>query len=359
MDGGGGGGGGGGQNPPAPTISGLGSGPNIQGSPLPVGAYASFTVLLNAGGWTVDPTTIKWSGNGTNYKSYFTDAATTTVTQDPSLQAVSLTTGVATTNSVYSFIVGAQAQQYTVTVNCSYVNPNGGADIAAPPSTVTFNSIRPTTAQIEGAGGFQAFWTAASANIAYSANNQPWTYGTVLPGNVITAWTQTGQFGGTFMFLQLTNIYQAWTNNLSDTSIMSSYGNEYLDDGGSGNYNPIGMLLAVPSGGYVSWGMGANSIPYMTETSDAPYLSVGLGLNPVSIEVNQSFDTYLMYQPQDGVWVALQELQWSLSLVEYGPPWPNNYATAASGGTASTPSGEAAFPGWTGDTSKLTWVPSD
>jgi hypothetical protein len=350
---GGGGGGGGGADPPAPSISGLGPGPSIQGPPLPVGAYASFTVMA-PGGWTIDPATIQWSG-GTNYKSYFTDAATTTVKQDPSLQAVSLVQGVTTNNGVYSFIVGAQAQQYTITVNCSYVNPNGGADIAAPQTTLTFNSVRPTTATIQGMGGFQSFWTTTSqATLAYTDNNQPWTNGKG-HGNVIEANTQTGQFGGNFMFLQIDTVDMSWSDG-STTYTKSTFGNEYLDDGVNGACNPIGSEIEHPIEN--GWSLGPSSVLTSMSTFDAPSLAEPLDAESMSVMV--TLDTYLMYMPTGGVWVALADLQWSwVGSAENIPPWPGNSATSDDGGTSSTPSGAAAFPGWSGDTSELTWEPSN
>jgi hypothetical protein len=312
---------------------------------------------MGAGGWTIDPATIKWSG-GTDYKSYFSDAATTKVTQAPWLKAASLTTGVLTTNSTYSFIVGAQAQQYTVKVNCSYKNPNGPGDIVAPQSTVTFSSVRPTTSTIQGNGGFQSFYTnATNAIIAYTDNNQPWTYG-IGKGNVIEAWTQTAQFGGTFMFLQLTDTYRGWTNS-SGVSVHESNvgGGKNLDDGQS--YKPVWYSLDLPyppNGGPNSWPLGANSIPTMAAMSDAPAMSVLV--NAKYMKASDTYYTYLMYQPAGGVWVALAQLQWTLNLSATNtPPWPGKSATEDNGGTVSTPTGAAAFPGWTCDTSSLTSQP--
>ncbi len=351
------------QNPPPPTISGLGSGPNIQGPPLPVGAYAKFTVLLSAQGWTVNPATIQWSGNGTDYQSYFFDPATSKVSQDPYLQAVKLVKGVATTNDLYSFIVGAKQQQYTITVNCSYKDPNGGADIPAPPSTVTFSSVRPTVATIQGNGGFQSFYTITAppptgAFIAYADNNNPWKNG-IGNGNVIEAWTQTAQFGGTFMFLQLIDTYRGWTNSANASFHQSNVGGgQNLDDGAG--FLTVGRQLDLPyppNGGPNSWPLGPNSNPTMAAWHDPP--SMDVPLNALYMKVSETYYTYLMYQPAGGVWVALAELTWSLNqTANNAPNWPGNSATTDNGGTVSTPTGDAAFPGWTYDTSSLTWLPN-
>lgn len=190
-------------DPPAPYISGLsaqGQG-QFNGPDQPVGAIVTFSVVAPTG-WQIDPASVNWSG-GTDYKSYFSDPPQTTVSDDPSLQAVSLQTGVNTHAMTYTFILGAEQQQYSIEVNCGYIDPVGGEDIAAPPTTVTFNAVRPTMATISGAGGFQVFWTtSAQAILAYSSNNQPWANNNQGPGfgNVITAWTQTVNSAETLCF---------------------------------------------------------------------------------------------------------------------------------------------------------------
>jgi hypothetical protein len=342
-------------------ISGLGQG-KVTGPNLPVGAIGTYTVIDPPGGWQIDTKTIQWSG-GTNYKSYFTDAATTTVTQDPSLQAVQLVSGVATTNAQYAFIVGAAQQSYTITVNCSYVNPNGGADIAAPPTTVTFSSVRPTVASISGAGGFQSFYTTkTSAILGYSSNNTPWI-NTLGYGNVISAWTQTGQFGGSFMFMQLWNFRYSWTTGAGVSQHISNAGGGVNLDNGVPALNgapasnlPIGMALDQPNSGD-GWSLTANDGPLQTETSDPATLNEPIGDLYMSVNT-VSYYTYLMYMPTGGVWVALAELQWSWTgSATNTPPWPGNSAMAVTGGTASTPAGTAAFPSWTYDSSQVTIQP--
>jgi hypothetical protein len=349
--------------PPPPLISGLGRG-QVNGPDLPVGAYATFLVISSQG-WTIDPATIQWS-NGTDYKSYFSDPATTTVSADPSLQKVSLTTGVAKNKAEYSFIVGAEQKQYTVTINCSYFNPNGGGDIAAPPTTVTFNSVRPTVDSIQGAGGFQAFYvTATEAILGYSANNEPWNDPNGQgQGNVMTAKTQTGEFGGDFMFLQLQNKHNAWTNSTGVSQHKSNVGGgANLDNGADGADNPIGMDLDVPPGpAGDGWSLPQSSVLTTTQVHDPPTFAVTRSAKYLTINT-WSFSTYLMYMPtngyiSEGVWVALARLDWSFTgSATNAPPWPANSATAVSGGVASTPIDTAAFPNWTYDSSELTWQP--
>jgi hypothetical protein len=352
---------------PPPIISGLGSG-SVKGPDLPVGADATFDVL-SPPGWTIDPSSINWSG-GTDYKSYFTDAASTTVKQDSSLVQQQVTTGVDTRSSVYSFILGAEQKQYTVTINCAYRDPNDGEDIEAPPTTVTFNAIRPTVASISGAGGFYAFYTGNGlATLGYSDNNQPWTNGLGL-GNVMTAVTQTGEFGGNFMFLQLINFDHAYTDDTGASFNLSTVGNgPDLDDGFLETYNPIGSELDAPANwaGQNGWFLGPESTSTTTKTHDSPSNSKDIDYEYLSAD--DTFHTYLMYQPAAsmylpaGVWVALAELTWSWSgsATNTGTPgnphWPENSATTASGGTVSTPSGSSAFPSWDGDASEATWDP--
>ena len=78
---------------------------------------------------------------------------------------------------------------------------------------------------------------------------------------------------------------------------------------------------------------------------------------------NISFNSYLMYRPTYGAWVALAECDWSWSgsATNIGtaaaPVWPPNTAAAARPPVISTPGGSDAFPEWTYDTSELTFQP--
>jgi hypothetical protein len=70
---------------------------------------------------------------------------------------------------------------------------------------------------------------------------------------------------------------------------------------------------------------------------------------------NDSFQTYLMFRPTNGVWIAMAEYDWSWS-ASASAPWPaQNPQSAPAGNNAPQPSGYGAFPGWTNSTSQITW----
>ena len=364
-------GGGGGGDPPPPNVlvSGGGIGGSGSGSlslgDVPVGWFPDFSVSAPAN-WTIDPATIQWSG-GTSFSSYFSDPATTQVSQNPALQAVSLGTTVATNKPDYIFIIDSNERGYSVTVNCSYVDPLGGADIKAPATTVTFASVRPTTATMTATGGYQAFYTAgANVVLVYSDNNQPWINGTGL-GVVIKADAGAGEFGGDFMFLQLSSKRWAYTDEFGNSSHLSNVGGGLnLDNGYIGKDYGIGMGLnspPSPSSGK-GWSLSpfqhplsnyqVSDSPQNTDITSSQYITVG----------NHQFQTYLMYKPAaptNGVWIALARCDWSwtVSATNTGtadaPVWPAPNATLAPNPSILTPSGAAAFPTWTFDTSDQTW----
>ena len=262
-------------DPPPPVVSGLGSG-QVQGPDLPVGSYTDFYVMDPGGGWSINTDTIRWSG-GTDYSDYFDDDATTTVQGSPWLQSVVLVQSVATDWEDYTFIVDAEEKQYTITVNCSYYDPDGGPDIPAPPTTITFNSVRPTVASIQGTAGFETFYTTADrAVLQYSDNDHPWNGG---PGHgfVINAQTQTGEFGGDFMFLQLVDLRLAETSdNGASHHLANVGGGANLDNGTLGDNLPLGMALVSPPSPVegTGWTLPASSALTSTQTYDPAPLAL-------------------------------------------------------------------------------------
>jgi hypothetical protein len=105
-------------------------------------------------------------------------------------------------------------------------------------------------------------------------------------------------------------------------------------------------LTACVSGGYISL------------ACDSP--NVVLPATGYSeVKTNESFSTFLMYQPQNGVWVPVYEVDWSWAAdaVNSGNGWAfkGGGNTASSGGAgpsvkavynATLPSGKSVYPQW-------------
>ncbi len=348
------------QNPTAPSvyysggaISGRGSGTvNISGG-VPIGTQMSFGVNPDSN-FTV--ASITWAG-GSGYSSYFTDPASTTVAADPSLQKVSVGTNVPTNTANYAFIVTPQAAQYSVKVNVSYVNPNGGAPLVAPPTTVTFNAVSPIAAKITPTDGY---WASYSLNgnqwVGYSDNNQPWN--NISSGNhglgkgiVLTATTQpSATFGGNFMFTQTMNAYYGYTLGGVSRHFSNSGTGANLDDGYPGS-------TGLPIGTQGAWTQPAGAAPATNTGIDPPVLGVDSTTGSYA-NINSSFTTYLMYTPgsnYSGVWIALYQVKWSVNVTATSPNWGIDSATAAPASIPSATSGAGMFPGWTYNISALNW----
>lgn len=169
------------------------------------------------------------------------------------------------------------------------------------------------------------------------------------------------------MFLQLSSKRWAYTDEFGNSSHLSNVGGGLnLDNGYIGKDYGIGMGLnspPSPSSGK-GWSLSpfqhplsnyqVSDSPQNTDITSSQYITVG----------NHQFQTYLMYKPAaptNGVWIALARCDWSwtVSATNTGtadaPVWPAPNATLAPNPSILTPSGAAAFPTWTFDTSDQTW----
>ena len=113
------------------------------------------------------------------------------------------------------------------------------------------------------------------------------------------------------------------------------------DDGVLGENYGLGYPINSPALGS-GWTMSPYFSSGLITTSDAPaYVAP---MTAYSMSSSNSFQTYLMYQPPMGVWVALSETDWSYSLSVRNNPWPADFSRPAPVPQDSTPSGAAAFP---------------
>ena len=228
------------------SITGNGSGTFSIPGGVPVGDRITFNID-GTGGLTVDPDTIRWSGDS-GYSSYFSDPYTTTVAANPGLQNVKPGTNVPNNQQTYTFIVTPNANQYSIVLNLAYLDPNDGEDIVAPPTTVTFNAVSPTTATLVATNGYWVSYTLGGYQIVgYSDNNHPWNSGSAQSGLgqgiIFTASTQAdANFGGNFMIMQTGSFYYGQTdNNNVSTHLSNSGGGPNLDDGLFKSHLQIGM----------------------------------------------------------------------------------------------------------------------
>jgi hypothetical protein len=340
---------------PAPAITELDIYGGIQGSALnytwipagvPVGAGMAFSV---ASGYS----SVTWSG-GTNYGYYLSDPAS----ESPAPSLMYVREGVPTNNNTYGFTLDADEQTYTVNVTVTSDQfPGQQAS-----STVTFASHRPT----------------ASLNLQWT---QGITFNNSVNGGtdvqikadvpIFTAQTASGAFGGNFIFMQTAVIDRSKTDQNGNTTSFTTAGLTFKDDGVDPNEpSPIGMYLTrpstvtkangtqVPVNGQYGWSLNAGDTA-TTTTLDPTLLVVPITYMHLSVDDN--YNTYVMYQPPEGVWVALQEVTWSLtgSADNTGtaaqPNWPANYTDPQSDQTGFAPGGDSCFPPWNGLTSSLFW----
>ncbi|WP_169973291.1 hypothetical protein [Tautonia rosea] len=293
---------------------------------VPVGSVVYFWVEspdpLN---WQI--ATIDWSG-GTPYASYLSADAS----QAPPA-SMSVSTHANTTGQSYYFIVDSNPRTYTVSVSVTYVQALGtSVQVQA-----SFDSIKPSASLSvydQGTVKIEPSYpppNGGAALIQYDNWDNHGPGSTHFPANAgmrIQATTTTYEFGGSFMFLQtiqpqrsLTvnfgggNQDYVWSDGVGGTAL-DSYPNtqiSYITD--STSATPIAA----------QWDMVAWAGPKQNRMGDTPWtghsnadavVSMQVGIVPPGVPTNlifETFQTYLMYRPQDGVWVALAQLDWKWS----------------------------------------------
>ncbi len=352
--------------PPEITASGGGSGATLIDPAVP-GAYTMGDVPIGSlitvnvkSQWQIDPATIHWR-NGTDITGYLSAAANSTPPASNQIQK-----GVATNNSTYSFIIDATAKTYTVAVAVSY--QVCGPDIQAPESTLTITSVAPTVMFKKAAIGapqtslYQDPTTGKPIVQVglYTGVGVPTGPGTpATAGMTITAQTNTGKFGGQFMFLQMIVPQRYGRDGLNQPFSVQMIGaGPAIDNGFDGK---IGYPITNPQsdpinpGKYLdnhSW----NLLPiqsYPATMVDSPFVTADSTSNLLQVGnfatgTPESFDTYVMYMPPyAGTWVALGKVHWAWS----GKTTDAKNVTQIPNVPGPTPAvplaGDAAFPGWT------------
>lgn len=322
--------------------------------PVPVGTIADLKVTSPVPN---DPcyaiTTVQWDG-GTIFSSYFSSPAETQPTGGMKPVA-----NVVSTANAYNFLVDGDVRNYTITVDVNYQNGASGE------STLTFTSVRPSTTLTTTQVGTQSFTqTDTPGNVTVRLN----------PGIHMQATATTGaNTAGKFMLMQLItattqtytdNTGQSWyvSNNRSVTSngVFNDFNGPLIDDGT--DPDTFGYQIFYDGGIYSSWTLRNNeSIPVLAQppaTTPNPPEMVDTPLFSVpntywGLSDSESFSTYLMYQPttnvNQGVWIALNEVDWSWSQSASNPNgtgWISPAPTPQPTPTSKVPSGWNVFPSW-------------
>lgn len=318
---------------------------------VPVGAKPHIEAIAPTG-WTI--TSYAWSG-GTDYASYFSD--------DPSLTGpptLSVTTGVVTNASQYSFLVDADARAYTVSLHVTYSNNQTNS------STLTFTSLRPFQAEL------QLVLKPREINL-YPPYPQPILGGVEFDhdpnfnngeGVQFEATTTTNTFfGGEFFILQLVNASRRYIDGNDLEYSMTGF--DLLDDG-YGVARPIGMELDL--GSFIDptptkWSQAKAIGPRTPKPIMQDVVTVtgnSSGTDKVVHVYDEQFRTYLMYKPTSGVWVPLSRVDWSWSAYAYRVEldWELDEGQTSYSFDVVTPipatSGDL-WPSYDGWSSELTW----
>jgi hypothetical protein len=210
---------------------------------------------------------------------------------------------------------------HTITVQANYY------DGAAPPVTSNVDVRQPNVQFFQDlyqpitAGSY----TDSFSGIVSAGLTQGNGYAT--PGNQFTASVDTTGLpsNGTFAIIQLTQVNRQMTAN---NQIYTKNSNGYvLDCPFSAGYNsvtygnyisdeiaPDQMLVPIPNVNYTPSAAYPNTTGSIVDSPYQGFQFVNGGQTTFSqISMNDNFQTYLVYQPDGGIWVALSMIQWNVS----------------------------------------------
>ena len=306
------------------------------------GAYSLLTGQHVSTGLTGVPftpgkgSTYQWSAGGDTFYTYNEKA--------PSHQLVLLSDDPSYTTSAGFSFYDKSAESVTITCKAVLVCPDG-TSLTLNPSSQPINVLKPTAS-------WSAYATAPFVNASggYGVNEywQP-----------ITISVPTPFSGGLGCFAQLIKPSRQASRSFSAGTPMV-YAATYYDkipDGKGGWMLPSNGLDTNFPYPFVTGGNSDGSWPVSSAVTSgdmptAPYNPPAVsgdagGTNWYTATTQDSFTTWLMYQPAGGVWVPLQQLVWStnITVTNAGGPWAVSNGSAAT--TAKTGTDTKAPPGWT------------
>ncbi len=316
--------------------------PNGAAKDSTTGAYSLLTGQQVSTGLTGLPftpgpgSTYQWSAGGDTFYTYNAQA--------PSHQLVLLSDNPSYTTSPGFSFYDKSAESVTITCKAVLVCPNG--------NSVTINaSSQPITVK-KPTAGWSAYATAPFVNASggYGVNEywQPITISVPPPFS-----------GGLGCFAQLITPSRQATRSFSAGTPMV-YAATYYDkapDGNGGWMLPMqGLDTSFPYP-FVTGGNSDGSWPVSNAVTSgdmptAPYNPPAVsgdagGTNWYTATTQDSFMTWLMYQPAGGIWVPLQKLVWStnITVTNAGGPWAVSSGSAATTAKSGTDAKDP--PGWT------------
>jgi len=329
--------GGSGGGPPADVnpmllVTGGGWGGSFETSPghyvdpqfVPVGALVTIQTTSLPPGYDLQSAT--WAG-GTDFKSYFSQDGG----NHPNVPQ-SVVTGVPTNQFTYTFIADTNPRNYTITANVVYTNGAHGT------SVMNFTTQKPSASLAVFDRGSTKIYVPPNPLAGLGASVQYDNWGPPNPGfpaNAgmrIEATTSALETGDSFMFLQTVQASRTAVINLhlgmgnQNIKWTDGIGGTALDTFNKSNTvaYQTDSTSAFPT--VFQWTMNPGDTPKKNKLSDTPdafstnageivSLDVGAvpqGENP-PVVVPETFETYLMYRPQGGVWVSIAELDWNWS----------------------------------------------
>jgi len=287
-----------------------------------------------------------------------------------------------TSTTGVTFILGAEAMTYHVVIDVTYVGGGKGE------SSLDFTTQRPIFSTDVGQKGSSTF----NYSTRNPANGVPTVVqigevsagvdekGNVMPGGSSTSIKATtgpetlpSLIGG-FMWIQKidssANITSAAKSLPNNGTPHWKQTNGYVIDNGDAFLTSISQSTVEQ---YKNNTWSSNTMAAITGTYyDAPQLKnisppdENSAIYDYSMSLQDDFDTYLMYQATGGVWIAVAEYTWHMDVgannAQYGQfpkylwqPNPNNAQPDPQ--KSATPSGDAAFPTWTGQSFGTKWTP--
>jgi len=262
---------------------------------------------------------------------------------------------------------------HSITVNATYQDGNGVLE-TAPAVTINVNVAKPIVTTFQDVYSATQLRNYSNAKVPSYGISQGDYYN--VPGNKFSATVSTTGIpqNGVFAIIQLTTIDRETNYNNGNNTIVytqKSSGN-ILDNDSSGGL----FMNDVTYARYVSDSVppGATAVPIPPSTYatvegypeakgklvDSPFLGFGIpGNDPMNtgytkISIHDTFSTYLVYKPDNGIWIALSKITWSIDAVvskgttDWGIDMPPPTTLSPSTPGTSNGDGNTSLINWTG-----------
>lgn len=265
----------------------------------------------------------------------------------------------------------AKPQTYNISVSVTYVGGGQGT------STLTVTSALPKfTTDVVQPGNL----TVTQAIVKSNGQEFPsfirigeQTSAAATQIRATTGPDDSNSMAGDYMWMQLIYFNSTINQNVNNAAVQHTKQTMGLviDDGDAGARLNLGQPLTEGGNMWVSASIGESPNPTTGTFIDQPHLDnnwapgTQKALLDQGLTYTANFETYLMYHPQDGVWIALQEYTWSIDIgatnANFGQGnatlWAGNPDPTQPNPQATTPAGSDAFPTWTNESFGTPWTP--